>query len=421
MYYKRVLDNVLNEQLKTCGAVEIVGAKWCGKSTTAMQQSNSSVFLQDQKTQMQVRQVFENAPEVLLDGSTPRLIDEWQTLPSIWDQVRFEVDKRQKFGQFILTGSATPVDFSNYAAYHHSGVGRIVPVKMRPMSLFESKDSAGKVSLNGLFSGKFSACSIEKKLNDYAFLIARGGWPASVGKTKKVALAQAKNFYIGLVENDINTVFQSSKNPQRINRFLRTYARAISSEMALSKMKDDMAQNEGQAFDTQTIASYIAALERLFVAEEMQAWNPNLRSRAAARTKPTHHFVDPSIACAALGASPNDLMADFETFGLLFENMCVRDLRIYSQPLSGEVLHYRDSSGLEADAVIHLQNGNWAACEVKLRSESGIEQGAKNLLKLAENVKMNVKPSFLAVITATNYAYRRKDGVYVVPIGCLGP
>lgn len=426
-YYPRAMDSILDFGLRASGAVLIRGPKWCGKSTTAEQKAASVVFMQDRETSAQNIELAKNAPSLLLAGPAPRLIDEWQVVPSLWDQVRFEVDKRGENGQFILTGSATPLDGPEDVGpnpYEHSGIGRINPLTMRTMSLFESQDGTGTVSLSALFEKKDiepSQCGLS--LKDYAYLVCRGGWPRAVGLDRDVALEQPYVFYNGLVNDDINRVFKRAKNPERVKRFMRSYARAVSTETSIAEIRKDMAANDESALSDETIALYIAAMERLFVIENLPAWNPNLRSKTAVRSSATKHFVDPSIATAALGLGPDDLLNDLETFGLLFESLCVRDLRIYAESLKGHVYHYRDKKGREVDAVIHLRNGSWAAVEVKLANQERIEEAARSLMKLAADIdteKMKA-PSFLAVVTATPYAYRREDGVYVIPLGCLRP
>lgn len=423
-YYPRVVDELLEFRLRTCGAVVIKGPKWCGKSTTAGQVAGSAVYLQDRQTREQNMALAKNAPGLFLEGDVPRLIDEWQDVAFIWDQVRYEVDRRQANGQFILTGSATPLsDDGDEPPYEHSGVGRIVPLVMRPMTLFESKDGSGGVSLGRLFEGKgLSPSRSGLALQDYAYLTCRGGWPRVVAlDAADECLEQAYNFYEGLVNEDINRMFKRRRDPERLRAFMRTYARAVASETPVSELRRDMEANEGAGFDEATLSTYLTALERLYVVEELSAWNPNLRSKTAVRTTNTRHFVDPSIACASLGLGPGDLLADLKTFGLLFESLCVRDLRVYAEALRGQLRHYRDSNGREVDAVVHLRDGRWAAIEVKLTSQESIDQGAAHLRALAEDIdvtKMKA-PSFLMVLTATEYAYCREDGVYVVPLGCL--
>lgn len=419
-YYPRIADQTLAFKLKSCGAVWIKGPKWCGKSTTAEQVAKSAAYLQDRSTSAQQIALAKNSPGLFLAGESPKLIDEWQVVPFIWDQIRYEVDHRGKMGQFIITGSATPLDDDDDAR-EHSGIGRITPMIMRPMSLWESDDSTGGISLSRLFSGETPEPAQSRLgLRDYAFLTCRGGWPSALGLTDDAALEQAYIFYDGLVEDDLKRVLKNTRNPERVRRLMRSLARAVSSEMPIAAIRRDMIANDNDAMDVDTIASYLNALERLYVVENLAAWNPNLRSKTAVRTSETRHLVDPSISCAALGLGPDDLLADLKTFGLLFESLCVRDLRIFAEALHGEVRHYRDSGGLEADAVLHLRGGAWAAVEVKLASEDSIDEGAKHLRRLAAKVEGR-RPEFLMVLSATGVAYRRDDGVWVVPLGCLEP
>ncbi len=420
-YMPRIADGILDFKLRSKGAVWIRGPKWCGKSTTAARVSKTVIMMQDESTREQNIALAKLDPSGFLKGETPLLIDEWQTIPFIWNQVRFEVDKRDEFGQFILTGSNMPrkEDLED----QHSGTGRITNMIMRPMSLFESKESSGAISLKKLFSGDDQeSARHDLGLEDYAFLTARGGWPKAVGLERDIALQQAIDYYDGLVNGDITNHDEIPRDPERLRLFLRSYARNCSSESPHTTIRDDMVAKDGGSLDTDTISAYMKSMTRLFVIEESEAWNPNLRSKAAVRTSNTHYFVDPSIACAALGAGPGGLMKDLRTFGLLFENLCVRDLRIYSEPLSGTVKHFRDSNGLEADAIISLRDGSWGAVEIKLGGQEFIEKAEKNLLKLASSIDDGMKkPSFLMVLTATRIAYRTENGVWVVPLGCLGP
>lgn len=418
-YIPRIADSILRDKLESKGAVLIAGPKWCGKSTTALQQAKSVVFMQDPRHQEQNIMLAQADSHLFLQGEVPRLIDEWQTIPFIWDAIRFEVDRRDEFGQFILTGSAVPADEDKI---QHSGIGRITRMLMRPMSLYESGDSNGSVSLSALFSGTSQVTGISGKgLMDIAFALCRGGWPKAIGQKEKVALQQAIDYYDGLVLSDVSHVDGVRRDPERIRLLLRSYARHVSTQATITTIRNDMLANDSSSLDEDTISSYIKALKKLYVVEDLPAWNPNLRSKAAVRTSDTRHYVDPSIACAALGLGPQDLINDLKTFGVLFESLCIRDLHVYAEKLDGRIYHFRDSAGLEADAVIHLRNGAWAPVEVKLFSNDRIEEGAKNLIKLSEMVdttKMK-KPSFLMVLTGTEYAYRRPDGVYVVPISCL--
>lgn len=417
-YYPRVADDVLRFKLSCCGAVWIKGPKWCGKSTTAEQAAGSAAYLQDRRESSQQVALAKNAPELLLAGDPPRLIDEWQVVPSLWDQVRFEVDHRKENGQFILTGSAMPLD-DEEDDREHSGIGRIAPMVMRPMTLVESGDGVGGVSLSRLFDGGGLTPTLSPaSLSDYAYLTCRGGWPSALGLAREAALEQAYIYYEGLVEDDVRRVVKNARNPERVRRFVRSYARATASETSIAEIRRDILANDAGTMSEETIASYINVMEKLYVIENLKAWNPNLRSKAAVRASDTRHFVDPSIACAALGLGPGDLLADLKTFGLMFESLCVRDLRVYAEALRGEVRHYRDSNGLEADAVIHLRGGKWAAIEVKLSSEESVEEAASHLKTLAGNV-VGRDPEFLMVLTATGAAYQREDGVFVVPLGCL--
>ena len=420
-YMPRIVDDALDFKLRSKGAVWIRGPRLCGKTTTAARVSGTIIDMQDESTKEQNIALAKISLSKLLEGDTPLLIDEWQTIPFIWNQIRFEVDRRDEFGQFILIGSNMPrkEDMVN----QHSGTGRITDLVMRPMSLFESGESSGSISLKGLFS------SIEQDparhslgLEDYAFLTARGGWPKAIRLDRDTALQQAIDYYDGLVNGDITNLDEVPRDPERLRLFLRSYARNCSTGSTYPTIRDNMIANDGGSIDTDTIASYVKSMTRLFVIEESEAWNPNLRSKAAIRTSNTRYFVDPSIACAALGAGPEGLVKDLRTFGLLFENLCVRDLRIYSEPLGGTVKHFRDSNGLEADAVITLRDGSWGAVEVKLGGQDLIDEGERSLLKLASSVGDGMKkPSFLMLLTATSIAYRTESGVWVVPLGCLGP
>jgi hypothetical protein len=417
-YRKRIADQMLKERLEAKGAVLIEGPKWCGKTTTALQIAKSVIYLQDPTKKEQYLHLSNIAPDLLLEGENPRLIDEWQLTPKIWDAIRFEVDQRDSFGNFIMTGSTVPAaDMSR----SHSGTGRIGKMMMRPMSLYESGDSNATVSLTELFDGHTDIA--EKNylsITDVAYLICRGGWPKAVGQSEKIALRQAYDYYDAVVEVDIAEADGVRRNPNRVKRFMRSYSRFIASDGKYTQIRSDMAVNDAEMLENDTIASYVNALQRIFVIEELEAWSPNLRSRTAIRSTNTRHFVDPSIAVASLGIGPNDLLSDIRTMGILFESMCIRDLRVFADVLDGTVYHYRDKTGLECDAVIHLRNGKYGLIEIKL-GDSLVEEAAGNLLKLKQKIdtdKMR-EPSFLLVITGTGYAYQRADGVCVVPIGCL--
>jgi predicted AAA+ superfamily ATPase len=421
-YKERVFDQILRRKLEGMGAVLIEGPKWCGKTTTAEHQAASVLYMNEPKLYKRNLQLADQDPQVLLQGDTPRLIDEWQEAPKLWDTVRFEVDHRGEDGQFILTGSAVPADMSQV---HHSGTGRIARLQMRTMSLWESGDSTGDISLVNLFSGAArNVATMDKTLQEVAFLVCRGGWPRAVLQKKSVALDRAYDYLNAIVNTDISRVDGVERNAERTRKLMRSYARFQGGQVPLSKIRTDIVAGTDNTFDEKTIVSYLNALQMMFVIEDMPSWNPNLRSKAAIRTSDTRYFTDPSIAAAALGIGPKDLMNDLDTFGLLFETMCVRDLRIYAQALDGLVYHYRDSDGLECDSVVHLRNGAYGLVEVKLGGDRLIEEGAKTLHKMHKKIdtdKMK-EPSFLAVLVANgNYAYQRPDGVWVIPIGSLKP
>lgn len=413
----RIADRELDLALESAGAVLIKGTKWCGKTRTAAERAASILYLQDINKRQAYLKALQTMPSLLLEGETPRLIDEWQEAPILWDGVRFEVDRRGEHGQFILTGSAVPSD----DAVMHSGAGRFSKIHMRPMSLFESSESDGAISLRSLFDGEeikgISSLSIEK----LAFALARGGWPASIGEKESIALRHVRDYLDIVINTDVSRVDGVEKSPARVIRLMRSVARNVSTAAKLKTIRDDIIGDDaGDSISDKTISSYMNALERIFVIENLQAWSPSMRSRTALRTSPKLHFVDPSIAAALLRLPPKGLLNDFNTFGLLFESLCIRDIRVYAQAIDGEVFHYRDRNGLEADAIVQLYDGRWGAIEVKMGAND-IETAAGNLMKLKEKVDMDEmgEPSFLAVVTATEFGYRRKDGVYVVPIGCL--
>ncbi len=417
-YKIRIADKILQKKLNAKGAVLIEGAKWCGKTTTASQIAKSILSMQNPEEKEQNIRLAELSPSRLLNGKTPRLIDEWQLAPKLWDAVRFEVDKRDEFNQFILTGSAVPADLKEIT---HTGTGRISRMLMRPMSLFESQESNGSVSLSELFSGKTDIDGENTiDIDELAFLICRGGWPKAIDLKQNIALSQAIDYYDAVVNSDISRVDNIERNPERAKRLLRAYARSIGTQTKLISLSDDV--NEDNNLGTNpTIYNYINALQKIFVIEDSHAWNPNLRSKTAIRTTDTRYFTDPSIAAAALGLGPNDLIDDIKTMGFFFENLCIRDLRVYADSLDGTIYHYRDKNGLECDAVIHLRNGTYGLIEIKLGGDKAIEEGKYTLNKLAENIDYNLmkKPSFKMVITGTGkYAYKDGD-TFIIPIGCL--
>lgn len=418
-YYQRVSDKVLLEHLESKGAVLIEGAKWCGKTTSAKHIAKSVIEMDRPDMTEQYQQMARINPSNLLEGKVPHLIDEWQIATNIWNAVRYEVDQRGEFGQFILTGSSVPAALDESM---HTGTGRIVRMQMRPMSLFESKDSTGQVSLMDLFNKKDISTVDNHSIDEIAFLICRGGWPAALNHAKKVALKQAFDYYDAVVNDDISRVDRVKRDSERTKRILKSYARNVATQASLETIRSDVISNDVATFDKEALYGYLNALKRIFVIEDSPAWNPNLRSKTAIRTSDTRYFVDPSIAVAALGLGPTDLVNNLELMGLIFENLCVRDLRIYADALDGSVYHYRDKTGLECDAVIHLRNGSYGLVEVKLGGDQSINEGAESLLKLTSKIdteKMK-KPAFLMVLCGVApFAYKREDGVFVVPITCL--
>ena len=418
-YLQRVSDKVLMDHLESKGAVLIEGPKWCGKTTSAKHIAKSFIEMDRPDMTEQYQQMARIKPSNLLEGEVPHLIDEWQIAPNIWNAVRYEVDRRGEFGQFILTGSSVPAKLDESM---HTGTGRIIRMRMRPMSLFESGDSSGQVSLRDLFGGKDISAIDNHSIEDIAFLICRGGWPASLNNSNKVALKQAIDYYDAVVNDDISRVDGVKRDPERTKRLMRSYARNVSTQVSLETLRTDVISNDIETFDKETLYGYLNALKKIFVIEDSPAWNPNLRSKTAIRSSDTRYFVDPSIAAAALGVGPDDLINDLELMGLIFENLCVRDLRIYADALDGGVYHYRDKTGLECDAVIHLRNGNYGLIEIKLGGDKLINEGAASLLKLADRIdtgKMKA-PTFLMVLCGVApFAYKREDGVFVVPIASL--
>lgn len=421
-YMPRIADKVLTDRLASKGAVLIEGPKWCGKTTTGRQFSKSMIEMDRPDRTRQYQEMAELNPALLLEGETPHLIDEWQIAPNIWNAVRYEVDQRYDFGQFILTGSAVPAKLDEAS---HTGTGRIARLKMRPMSLYESGDSNGQVSLKALFEGQSVTGMDEHDIQSIAYLICRGGWPRAIGESEKIALRQAIDYYDAVVLDDISRVDGVKRNAERTKRLLRSYARNVASQASLETIRQDVIGNDSEeSFSSSTLYSYVDALKKIFVIEDVPAWNPNLRSKTAIRSSDTRYFVDPSIVAAALGIGPKDLIHDLNTMGLIFENLCVRDLRIYADALDGAIYHYRDKSNLECDAVIHLRDGRYGLIEVKLGGDHFIEEGAENLLRLSEKIDTTrmKKPSFLMVLCGVApFAYQRKDGVFVVPVSCLKP
>ncbi len=422
-YKSRIVDELLKKRLKGKGAILIEGPKWCGKTTTAKQIAASILDLGDSSTLENAQTTIQVNPKMLLAGDTPRLIDEWQTMPALWDMVRSEVDNRQSFGQFILTGSSVPPKNDEM---HHSGTGRIGRISMRPMSLWESGESSGSVSLEDLFENKpIEPQNNSLDLEKIAFLICRGGWPQSTMMEEETALDEAIDYYESIYKIDIHRIDDIRRSSERTRMLLRSYARNQGCAISLACLANDIKESDNLSITYETISDYIDALKKLFIIEDMPAWNPNLRSKSSIQTSPTRYFIDPSIAASALAIGPNDLMYDMKTFGLFFESLAVRDLRVYADALSGNVFHFRNATGLECDAVLHRRNGSYGLIEIKLGGSNLIDKGAATLCDLASKIntdKMKA-PSFMMVLTAIgDYSYRRpQDGVWVVPIGCLKP
>ena len=421
MYYQRLIEEAIDRKLKSSGAVLVAGPKFCGKTTTCMLYQKSFVKLNTKQAISMARM----DPKGVLVGEKPRLIDEWQKAPDIWNQVKDGLDFNYEFGKYILTGSSTPADKTEI---HHSGAGRITPLLMRPMSLWESRESKGTVSLNDLFEGGKTYpwdMNTEFTLDDVAFLLCRGGWPMSVLAPREIALEVTKNYYSGLFvfEDSENERFRNKK-PEVLRMILRSFARNISTEAAVSTILADIRQSNERTMDVKTYDDYMEALKDLYIIEDMESWNPNIRSKTSIRSTPTRHFVDTSIACRSLGVSPDDLKRDLNSFGLFFEDFAVRDLRIYVETLGGTVKHYRDNAGLECDAVVHLEDGRWAGIEIKLGGDDLINEGAASLKTLRNKIvekSDEQAPSFLLVLTAIGGAYQREDGVFVAPINLLRP
>ena len=416
-YLNRISDQKLSHLLRAMGAVLIEGPKWCGKTRSAEEVARSVLYLQDPDTTKANKLMAQSKPSLLLEGETPRLLDEWQVAPELWNAVRFIVDKRRLKGQFILTGSVIPERTDDM----HTGTGRIARMKMRTMSLYESGDSNGEISLSALFDGNNnmegrSGLTIEK----LAFVINRGGWPAVARETdEKIALTVSADYVEAVANEDISKADGVEKNPDRVKALMRSISRNISCEARTSTILSDLAAND-ESLSQATVDQYVAALKKIFVIEDLPAWSAKLRSKTAIRTTSKRHFTDPSIAAASLRATPKRLLSDFNTFGFLFESLCIRDLRIYTESIDGSVYHYRDRNGLEIDAILQLADGRWGAVEIKMGAGE-IEDAAENLLKLRKIIdteKMN-EPSFLMVLTGTEYAFQLKNGVWVVPIGCL--
>ena len=419
-YKFRIADQLLQYRLEEVGAVLVEGTKWCGKTTTCEQAAKSVLYLADPEMKAQYIDLANTQVKALLTGDTPHLIDEWQLAPQLWDAIRFEVDHRRSEGQFILTGSSVPPSTDKIS---HTGTGRFAWLKMRPMSLYESGDSTGEVSLEQLFDNANIEGRNTLNLEKMAYLVCRGGWPASLGKSERVALRTPYNYYDAVVQSDISRVDNVERNPLWADTLMRSYARLQGSQASSKVILDDMLASVSQeTLSTQTVENYLTALRKMFVVEDLPAWCPNLRSKTAIRTSPTRYFVDPAIAVAALRVSPKDLMADLRTFGFLFETLCIRDLRVYAEAIDGQVFHYRDKTELECDAVIHLRNGKYGLVEIKLGGDEAIAAAVKTLNSLENKINTDqmMKPAFKAVLTAVGqFAYRRSDGIYIIPVACL--
>ena len=421
-YRERIADQLIEESLETVGAVLVQGTKWCGKTTTSIHHAGSVLYMDDPQQKAQNFALAQTNISRLLEGATPRVIDEWELVPELWDAARFEIDHRDNHvGQFIFTGSAVPKDKDQQKIFH-SGARRFDWIKMRTMSLFESGDSTGDISLKALFEGALHDGKSNITLDKLAYLTCRGGWPGALLLSEKAALRVSTAYLKAVINYDINKVDDVKRNPELMQRIIRSLARNQGQQIPYTTIRKDVIANENIQLSVDTIENYIKILTRIFLEEDMPAWNPNLRSKTAIRTSDTRYFVDPSIATAALGIGPNDLLNDIIDFGFFFETLAVRDLRVYADALDGQIYHYRDKSGLECDAVLHRRNGQYGLIKIKLGGEDNINKGAETLKSLSSQIntdKMST-PSFLMVLTGIgNYAYKRNDGVYVVPIGCL--
>lgn len=417
-YMPRIADDLLAAKLRQAGAVVIRGPKWCGKTETALKHSKSALFMQDPDQRMSNQMLAESKPSILLRGEKPRLIDEWQEAPQLWDAVRFSVDREREIGLYILTGSATPKEKPR-----HSGAGRMSFLDMRTMSLYESRESTGEVSLLALFDAPEDIEGVSNgDVETIAFQVARGGWPSAVTMTdQSAAMETAHNYLTAVAEEDVSSVDGVSRNPDHARLVMRSFARCVGSQMAVSSMSK-MVNAQGSEMSRPTFSAYLGALRNLSIIEDLNAWEPSLRAKARISRTPKRYFADPSLAAAALGASPDTLLKDMPTLGMLYETLCIRDLRVYAQKNHGQVFFYRDNVGLEADAVVALRDGRWGLVEIKL-NQSQADAASDSLRRVANKVDQTIMgaPSFLLVVTADGYAYRRNDGVYVVPIGCLKP
>ena len=415
-YLPRVVDNEINELMEIMGAVLIEGCKWCGKSTTGLYHAKSVIEFQNPDRKEEYDNIKNTKPSLFLNGEKPRMFDEWQMYPVIWDSVRTDVDHTGLKGQYILTGSAKPSEGETM----HTGTGRISRVLMRPMSLFESNESTGEVSFADIIAGKDISGVSKLSLEDLASIIVRGGWPASISIKSDAKYRIAKEYVKSLIHEEVKSVDGVERNTLKMQSVLRSLARNISTQVSNSTIEADIKNNFYDDISRPTLTDYLNTLEKLFVIEDVKATNLNLRSKYALRTKPKKYFVDPSIATAILDLKPIDLINDLNTFGFMFESLCIRDLKIYTESLGGEVTFYRDEKGFEVDAILRMPSGKWGAIEIKLGA-GYIDEAANNLLKFKEHVDTNKcgEPAFLLVLTGANYSYKRDDGVYVVSIGTL--
>ena len=417
-YYPRIADKILTEKLSHAGAVVIRGPKWCGKTRTALQQATSVLYMQDPDSWESNHQLATIKPSLLLQGEKPRLIDEWQEAPQLWDAIRFSIDRGSGAGSYILTGSATPK-----TKPAHSGTGRMSFLKMRPMTLIESKESTGEVSLATLFDGVTDAMGYsDHDVESIAYLVSRGGWPGAVTLNDSIAALETPFDYITAVaDTDISDADGVKRNPDNARMVMAAYARCCGTQTAIAPMSKTVGRN-GNEMTRQTFSLYVEALRKLSMIEDLTAWTPSLRAKARITSTPKRYYVDPSLAVATLGASPKTLLKDMPTLGMMFEGLCIRDLRVYMEYLKGDVTFYHDGTGLEADAVLTLRDGRWALVEIKL-SAGQADSAVKSLHKVAERIDTSImgEPAFLLVIVAGGYAYRREDGAFVVPIGCLAP
>ena len=415
-YLPRIVDKEIDELMEIMGGVLIEGCKWCGKSTTGLHHAKSIIEFQNPDKKQEYDEIKNTKPSLFLNGEKPRMFDEWQMYPVVWDSIRTDVDHTGLKGQYILTGSARPSEGETM----HTGTGRISRVLMRPMSLFESKESTGEVSLSDILKGKDISGVSKLSLEDLASVIVRGGWPASIEVKSDAKYRFPKEYVKSLTHEEVQKVNNIERNPEKMQNVLRSLARNISTPVSNSTIENDVKNNFNNDISRPTIKDYLDTLEKLFVIEEVNATNLNLRSKYALRTKPKKYFVDPSIATAVLDIKPNDLIQDLNTFGLMFEALCIRDLKIYAESIGGNITFYRDEHGFEVDAIIRINNGKWGAIEIKLGA-GHIDEAAANLLKFKKriNTKKSGEPSFLMVLTGTDYSYKRQDGIYVVSIGTL--